>query len=93
MASNLLDHSFLSLKVLIHNSFGDGNLLFTLEIDAKSEIEDFSLSKGLISSYVDSERKVYSYRIVFKNRQDLIAFRNKFIKDERVLNIRSDLQS
>ncbi len=74
-------------------SFGDGNLLFTLEIDAKSEIEDFSLSKGLISSYVDSERKVYSYRIVFKNRQDLIAFRNKFIKDERVLNIRSDLQS
>ena len=74
-------------------SFGDGNLLFTLEIDAKSEIEDFSSNKGLISSYMDSERKVFSYRIVFKNRQDLIAFRNKFIKDERVLNIRSDLQS
>ncbi len=48
-------------------SFGDGNLLFTLEIDAKSEIEDFSSNKGLISSYVDSERKVFSYRIVFKN--------------------------
>ncbi len=74
-------------------SFGDGNLLFTLEIDAKSEIDDFSSNKGLISSYVDSERKVFSYRIVFKNRQDLITFRNKFIKDERVLNIRSDLQS
>lgn len=74
-------------------SFGDGNLLFTLEIDTKSEIEDFSSNKGLISSYVDHERKVHSYRIVFKNRKDLISFRNKFINDERILNIRSDLQS
>ena len=74
-------------------SFGDGNLLYTIEIDAFNEIEEFTKNKGLISSYVDKERKIYSYRIVFKNRQDLISFRNNIVNDKRVLNVKSDLQS
>ncbi len=74
-------------------SFGDGNLLFTLEIESTSEIDDFSKNEGLISSFSDPEKKLFSYRIVFKNRKQLSNFRDKYIKDKRILNIKSDLQS
>ena len=74
-------------------SFGDGNLLFTLEIETSSEVEEFSKNKGLISSFINKDEKVFSYRIVFKNREELTNFRNKFVEDNRIINIKSDLQS
>ena len=67
--------------------------LFTKPGDSTSEIKDFSKNEGLISSFSDSEKKLFSYRIVFKNRKQLSDFRDKYIGDKRILNIKSDLQS
>ena len=74
-------------------SFGDGNLLFTLEIETSTEVKEFSKNKGLISSFISKDEKVFSYRIVFKNRDELNKFRDDFVQDKRVINIKSDLQS
>ena len=74
-------------------SFGDGNLLFTLEIETSTEVKEFSENKGLISSFINKDEKVFSYRIVFKNRDELNKFRDDFVQDKRVINIKSDLQS
>ena len=83
---------FLNLN-LFQYSFGDGNISFSLEIEASKDLEILNNHKGLISSYDDKKNDVYNYRIVFKNRNELTKFKNELSNKEYINNIRSDLQS
>jgi len=74
-------------------SFGDGNLLYTLEINSNQELDDVIDKKNLINFFNDKEKKLYSYRLVFKSKNDLIDFEKILKKDSRILNVRADMQS
>ena len=74
-------------------SFGDGNLLYTLEMNASNELDDIIDKKKLINFYKDNENKHFSYRLVFKSQNDLIYYQNSIKNDKRILNIRADMQS
>jgi hypothetical protein len=78
---------------LFQYSFGDGNISFSLEIEASEDIKILSEHRGLISSFSDQYKKNYNYRLVFKNRDDLNYFKEKLKNIKSIKNIRSDLQS
>ena len=74
-------------------SFGDGNLNFTLEINANNDIKEILDNDNVIYFYFDKERKIFSYRLVFENKEKLILFRNKLENIPSVLSIKADIQS
>ncbi len=78
---------------LFQYSFGDGNISYSLEIEASKDLKILSEHKGLISSFNDKKNNAYNYRLVFKNRNELIQFKNELSNIENINNIRSDLQS
>ena len=78
---------------LFQYSFGDGNITFSLDVETSKDLKILSEHKGLISSYNDKKNNVYNFRLVFKNRNELIKFKNELTKIENINNIRSDLQS
>lgn len=78
---------------LFQYSFGDGNISFSLEIEASEDIKILSEHRGLIGSFSDQHKKNYNYRLVFKNRDDLNYFKEKLKNIKSIKNIRSDLQS
>ena len=80
-------------KNIFQFSFGDGNMLYTLEIDSSEPMEDFINKKSLIHFFKDNKNKIYSYRLVFKNREDLIIFQQSTKEDKRIISVRGDMQS
>ncbi len=74
-------------------SFGDGNLNFTLELNTSEELADFLKNEDVINFYFDKKNNNYSYRIVFKSKKELVEFTEKIKKQEKILNIRADIQS
>ena len=74
-------------------SFGDGNMLYTIEIDSSEPINELERKKSLIHFYMDKKNKVYSYRLVFSSREDLIAFQHSIKDDNRIISVRGDMQS
>ena len=74
-------------------SFGDGNLLYTVEINASKAINELEKNKSLINFFIDKKNENYSYRLVFKNKKDLTDFDNSIRDDERIINIKADMQS
>lgn len=74
-------------------SFGDGNLNFTLELNTSEELADFLKNEDVINFYFDKKNNNYSYRIVFKSKKELVEFTEKVKKQEKILNIRADIQS
>ena len=74
-------------------SFGDGNLNFTLELNSSEELADFLKNEDVINFYFDKKNNNYSYRIVFKSKKELVEFTEKVKKQEKILNIRADIQS
>ena len=74
-------------------SFGDGNLNFTLELNSSEELNEFLKNENIINFYFDKKNNNYSYRIVFKTKKDLMEFTDKAKKQEKILNIRADIQS
>ncbi len=80
-------------KNIFQFSFGDGNMLYTLEIDSSEPMDDFINKKSLIHFFKDNKNKIYSYRLVFKNREDLIIFQQSTKEDKRIISVRGDMQS
>ena len=80
-------------KNIYQFSFGDGNMLYTIEIESSDEMNDLIKKKSLIHFYIDKKNKVYSYRLVFKNREDLISFQESIQNDKRIISARADIQS
>ena len=74
-------------------SFGDGNLNYTLEVNAKNDVQELVDNKNIIYFYFDKERKIYSYRLVFENKDNLIALRNKLEKNSDIVSLKADIQS
>ena len=74
-------------------SFGDGNLNFTLELNSSEELNEFLKDKNKINFYFDKKNNNFSYRLVFKTKDDLIKFTEKAKKMEKILDIRADIQS
>ena len=74
-------------------SFGDGNLNYTLEVNAKSDVPELVNNKNIIYFYFDKERKIYSYRLVFDNKDNLVALRNKLEKNSDIVSLKADIQS
>ena len=74
-------------------SFGDGNMLYTIEIDSSDPINELEREKSLIHFFMDKKNKVYSYRLVFSNRDDLINFQHSIKDDKRIISVRGDMQS
>jgi len=78
---------------LFNYSFGDGNVIFSLEIETSEDIKQLNSHKGLISSFSDQKNKIYHYRIVFKNKIELNKFKDQISEIKSVNNIKADLQS
>ena len=74
-------------------SFGDGNMNFTLEVNANNDIKEILDNDNIIYFYFDKERKIFSYRLVFENKDKLISFKNKLDKDSSVVSVKADIQS
>jgi len=74
-------------------SFGDGNLNFTLELNSSEELNEFLKNENIINFYFDKKNNNYSYRIVFKTKKDLMEFTEKAKKQDKIINIRADIQS
>ena len=74
-------------------SFGDGNLNFTLELNSSEELKEILKNEQVINFYYDKKNKNFSYRIVFKTKEDLVAFTEKVKKEDNIINIRADIQS
>ena len=80
-------------KNIFQYSFGDGNMLYTIEIDSSDPMNELERKKSLIHFYMDKKNKVYSYRLVFTNRDDLINFQHSIKDDKRIISVRGDMQS
>ena len=74
-------------------SFGDGNMLYTIEIESSEAMNELQKNKSLIHFFSDKKKEVYSYRLVFQNREDLINFENSIRDDKRLISLRADMQS
>ena len=80
-------------KNIFQYSFGDGNMLYTIEIDSSDPINELEREKSLIHFFMDKKNKVYSYRLVFSSREDLISFQDSIKDDKRIISVRADMQS
>ncbi len=74
-------------------SFGDGNLNYTIEVITNKEVDSLKKNKNLVTLYFDKEKKNYSYRLVFRDREELLNFENSIKNKSEVINIRADMQS
>ena len=74
-------------------SFCDWNLNFTLELNSSEELKEILKNEQVINFYYDKKNKNFSYRIVFKTKEDLVAFTEKVKKEDNIINIRADIQS
>ena len=91
---NFADRILKKFKINIFQySFGDGNLNFTMEINAKNEIKEIENKKNIINLFFDNEKKIFVYRLVFQSRDDLINFKNSIEKNKDITSIRADIQS
>ena len=68
-------------------------MLYTIEIDSSDPINELEREKSLIHFFMDKKNKVYSYRLVFSNRDDLINFKHSIKDDKRIISVRGDMQS
>ena len=74
-------------------SFGDGNLNYTIEINASKQIADIENKKNVVNFFFDNNKKFYSYRLVFETREELLAFKDKISSNKDVISARADIQS
>ena len=68
-------------------------MLYTIEIDSSDPMNELEKKKSLIHFYMDKKNKVYSYRLVFSSREDLISFQHSIKDDNRIVSVRADMQS
>ena len=73
-------------------SFGEGNLVYTLELNSKKHFPEFESDKHLIQMFQDQENNIYFYRFAFINKTELNNFKNKIISLKEILNIKTDYQ-
>jgi hypothetical protein len=73
-------------------SFGEGNLVYTLELNSKKSFPEFETNKHLIQTYQDQENSNYFYRFAFVNKKELNNFKEKIISQKEILNIKTDYQ-
>ena len=74
-------------------SFGDGNLLYTLEINLSEEIDEIKKNTNTISFFFDKEKKIFIYRMVFNSKRELLDFENSIKNNDKILSTRADMQS
>ena len=74
-------------------SFGDGNLVYTIEINSKQEIQELKKHKNLIQSFADIEKNNFFYRLAFTNKNELENFKENNEQNKNILNIKSDFQA
>lgn len=78
---------------IFQHSFGEGNLIYTIEISASKEIPVFNTKDELINYFFDKKDKNFFYRFNFKNKSELMQFEKKIKNISEILNIRVDMQS
>ena len=78
---------------LFEHSFGDGNLNYSIEINASERIDQLENHKSLIYFYHDEKNKEHHYRLVFNGRDELTLFEKSITKNKKILNIKADMQS
>ena len=74
-------------------SFGDGNLVYTIEINSKQEIKDLKKHKNLIQSFAEIEKNNFFYRLAFSNKNELEKFKDGIEQNKDIINIKSDFQA
>ena len=74
-------------------SFGDGNLVYTLEINSKISIIEIEQNKCLIQMYEDHENNNFFYRLAFTNKDEMKKFQKIIYQNKNILNIKTDFQS
>ena len=74
-------------------SFGEGNLVYTLELNSKKNFPEFETDKNLIQMFQDQENSNYFYRFAFINKEELNNFKRKIESQKEILNIKTDYQA
>ena len=74
-------------------SFGDGNLNYTIELNTSKEVDSFLKDENIINFYFDNEKKLFSYRLVFKSKKKLLEFEKSIKNNPDIINLRADMQS
>tara|TARA_B110000858_G_scaffold163873_1_gene189681 strand:- start:60 stop:713 length:654 start_codon:yes stop_codon:yes gene_type:complete len=80
-------------KNLYQFSFGEGNLVYTLEINSKSNILEYDIHENLIQVFADKKNNNYFYRFAFVSRSELYKFKKSIKLNENILNIKTDYQA
>ena len=90
----ILDHVLKKFNVNIFQySFGDGNLNYSMEINASKSIDEIEKKDNIINYYIDKENNLVTYRMVFSNKDELRNFHDKIKNIPEIVNIKADLQS
>ena len=74
-------------KKLYSLSFSDGEVLNLLEIETSSNLDSAENSYNLVNSYYNSNDKIWSYKLAFKNKNDLKKFKQNINNDEKILSV------
>jgi len=80
-------------KNLYQFSFGEGNLVYTLELNSKKEIKELQKNKNIIQSFEDLEKSNFFYRLAFSDKKDLEELKKLLEQNKDIINIKSDYQA
>ena len=79
-------------KGLFQFSFSEGNNPFVLEVVSSELLENLQKEESMVYFFSDKKNKNITYRFIFKSKEDLMKFKNSIEKDERIINIRAEMQ-
>jgi len=80
-------------KNLYQFSFGEGNLVYTMELNSKKEIKELEKNKNIIQSFEDLEKSNFFYRLAFSDKKDLEVLKKLLEQNKDIINIKSDYQA
>jgi len=80
-------------KNLYQFSFGEGNLIYTLELNSKKEIRELQKNDNIIQSFAEVEKNNYFYRLAFTSKNELEKFKDRIENNKDIITIKSDFQA
>ena len=80
-------------KDIYQFSFGEGNLVYTLEVNSKKKLDDLEKNKSVIEIFEDNENNNFFYRFAFNSKEELQKYKKSIEDREFILNIKSDFQA
>lgn len=72
-------------------SFNEANQSYSLEILSKSKLDFIENNKNLINFYCNKNNEEYSYRLIFRDKQELHKIKGSLENISEIISIKADL--